>query len=87
LTLAYRGGQFIVAGFAYQFHDYEEDTVTDSDALRSRCDYNLLTGKGRSAQKDKQSRLVEKVVSVPEQIVAFRDWEFSTSVAACGNTE
>ena len=84
LTIAYRQGQFVVAGFAYEVHDYQEDTVTEDDALRARCDYNLLTGRGHGMLRDKQNRLVEKTVAVKGQIVAFRDWQYSVSAEACG---
>ena len=40
LTIAYRGGEFRVAGFTYSYYD-----TLDPDA-NGQCDVNLLTGKG-----------------------------------------
>jgi|GEM_PF-989863 len=40
LTIAYRGGEFLVAGYTYSYYD-----TLDPDA-NGLCDVNLLTGKG-----------------------------------------
>lgn len=40
LTIAYRGGEFRVAGYTYSYYD-----TLDPDA-NGQCDVNLLTGKG-----------------------------------------
>ena len=45
LTIAYRGGAFVVAGFTYSYYD-----TLDPDA-GGICDVNLLTGKGEHKGK------------------------------------
>jgi hypothetical protein len=87
LTIAYRAGRFVVAGFAYDYVDYLGNATHDGEGRNASCDYNLLTGKGKSAKLDKQGNMVEKSVDVEPQVVAFKDWNFSDSLTACGNME
>jgi hypothetical protein len=85
LTLAYREGKFIVAGFAYTYNDFQPDSDDTADALKNRCEYNVLTGKGKSAKRNDQNKMVETEVSVPGQVIAFRDWSFSDGLDGCEN--
>jgi len=87
LTIAYRDGRFVVAGFAYAYVDYLGNETHDGEGKNSRCEYDLLTGKGKSATLDRQGRRVEKSVEVAPRMVAFADWNFSDSLAACGVAE
>ncbi|WP_192362129.1 hypothetical protein [Mesorhizobium mediterraneum] len=78
LTLAYRDGVFIVAGFAYDYHDYLEDNVA------SDCDYNVLTGKGKSSKVRQDGTAAHATVSVEGKIIPFAEWDTSTGFSACG---
>ncbi|TIS53760.1 MAG: hypothetical protein E5W82_31715 [Mesorhizobium sp.] len=78
LTIAYRNGAFIVAGFAYDYYDYLEDNVA------SDCDYNVLTGKGKSSKKQPDGTTTHKTVSVEGQVVPFAEWSPGTGFSACG---
>jgi hypothetical protein len=84
LTIAYRDNQFVVAGFAYDYVDYLGNATHDGEGGNASCDYNVLTGKGRSAKLDKQGKMVEKAVAVEGRTIAFKDWSFSTAIDACG---
>jgi hypothetical protein len=94
MTIAYRKGEFIMAGFALSYWDYQPDAKSDpdqfkneTDALQNRCDYNVLTGKGKSLARNKEGRLVEHNISIPGRVIAFRDWQFSIADKACGFSE
>ena len=78
LTLAYRDGVFIVAGFAYDYHDYLEDNVA------SDCDYNVLSGKGKSGKMQPDGSTSEKTVAVEGKVIAFSQWNPATGFSACG---
>lgn len=45
LTVAYRNGKYVVAGFTYHYHDAIGEFEPEN------CDYNLLSGKGVNAGK------------------------------------
>jgi hypothetical protein len=70
LTLAYRGGRFIVAGYTYS--DY--DTI-DNDS--GSCDYNVVTGK---LTRDETAR------SVAPRTVSIEDWTDEIGSTACGHS-
>jgi hypothetical protein len=78
LTLAYRDGVFIVAGFAYDYHDFLEDNVA------SDCDYNVLTGKGKSGKMREDGTTTHATVSVEGKIIPFAEWNPATGFSACG---
>lgn len=78
LTIAWRNGAFIVAGYAYDYHDYLKDNV------ESACDYNVLTGKGKSSKKQPDGTTVHKTVSVEGKVIPFAEWNTGTGFAACG---
>ncbi|RWL16984.1 MAG: hypothetical protein EOR57_27135 [Mesorhizobium sp.] len=78
LTLAYRDGAFIVARFAYDYHDYLEDNVA------SDCDYNVLSGKGKSSKMQPDGTTAHATVSVEGKIMPFAEWNTSTGFTACG---
>lgn len=67
LTLAYRDGLFIVAGFAFEHEDHLKENAQAS------CDINLVTGKGQSS----------KPVTVPGAIIPFAKWNLGIGFAAC----
>ena len=77
LTIAYRDGAFIVAGFAYDSQDYQQENVA------SACDYNVLTGKGTSSKTQPDGSTKHKTVSGQGQIVAFKDWNPGDAFSAC----
>ena len=78
LTLAYRNDAFIVAGFAYDYRDYLEENAA------SDCDYNVLTGKGKSSKTQPDGTTVQKIVSVEGKNIPFAEWNAGTGLAACG---
>lgn len=78
LTIAWRNGAFVVAGFAYDYHDYMKDNVA------SDCDYNLLTGKGKSSKMQPDGTRVRKVVSVEGKLIPFAEWDSGASFTDCG---
>lgn len=59
LTIAYRNGQFIVAGFTYSGHD------THDSEKGVYCQVNLLTGKGALNQKS---------FNTTAKPIPFKDW-------------
>jgi hypothetical protein len=79
LTIAWRNGAFIVAGFAYDHYDYLEENA------ESACEYNVLTGKGTSSEKQPDGSTKHKTVSVEGQTIAFKDWSPGTTFTACGD--
>ncbi|AZO44383.1 hypothetical protein EJ076_26435 [Mesorhizobium sp. M7D.F.Ca.US.005.01.1.1] len=79
LTIAWRNGAFIVAGFAYDHYDYMEENA------ESACEYNVLTGKGTSSEKQPGGSTKHKTVSVEGQTIAFKDWTPGTTFTACGD--
>jgi hypothetical protein len=78
LTIAYREGAFIVAGFAYDYQDYQKDNA------QSDCDYNVLTGKGHSSKKQPDGSTRQAKVAVEGRVIAFTDWNSGISFTACG---
>lgn len=68
LTIAYRGGEFVVAGYTFSYYD-----TLDPDAT-GQCDVNLLTGRGLHNDKTFKTRL-------PATKVA--DWTMDTSPPEC----
>lgn len=70
LTLAYREGRFIVAGYTYSYYD-----TIDSDS--GSCDYNVVTGK---LTRDETAR------SVAPRTVSIADWTDEIGSTACGHS-
>ncbi|MFA6157046.1 hypothetical protein [Mesorhizobium sp.] len=77
LIIAYRDGDFIVAGFAYESEDFQQDNVA------SACDINILTGKGTSSKKQPDGTTRHRAISVEGRTVAFRDWNPGAAFSAC----
>lgn len=69
LTLAYREGRFLVAGYTYAYRD-----TLDPDA-GGTCDYNVVTGK---LKRDETAR------SVAPRTVSIEDWTDEIGSKACG---
>ncbi|PPJ48660.1 hypothetical protein C0075_15130 [Rhizobium sp. KAs_5_22] len=69
LTLAYREGRFIVAGYTYTYYD-----TLDLENSGS-CDYNVVTGK---LKRD------ETAQSVAPATVSIEDWTDEIGSKACG---
>ncbi|WP_246735719.1 hypothetical protein [Agrobacterium sp. a22-2] len=69
LTLAYREGRFIVAGYTYSHYD-----TLDPDAGGS-CDYNVVTGKFKKG---------ETAGSTAPKTVSIEDWSDDIGQKACG---
>lgn len=70
LTLAYREGRFIVAGYTYSYYD-----TIDNDS--GSCDYNVVTGK---LTRDETAR------SVASRTVSIEDWTDEIGSTACGHS-
>lgn len=70
LTVAYRNFDFVVAGYTYSSYD-----TLDLDNT-SECDFNVLTGKGKSNGKP---------VATKGEIVLLKDWSDDRGQSACGN--
>ena len=77
LTIAYRDGAFIVAGFTYDSDDYLKENAA------SACDYNVLTGKGTSSKRQPDGSTKHKTVSAEGKTIAFRDWNSGDAFTAC----
>lgn len=69
LTLAYRNGAFIVAGYTYSHYD-----TLDPDA-GGTCDYNVLTGKATVGSKERKNDPVT---------IRVEDWNDQTGQTGCG---
>jgi hypothetical protein len=68
LTVAYRNFDFVVAGYTYTSYDtLDLDNTTD-------CDFNVLTGKGKSNGKP---------VTTKGEIVLLKDWNDETGQKVC----
>ncbi|MER8633766.1 MAG: hypothetical protein E5Y02_17355 [Mesorhizobium sp.] len=78
LTLAWRNDAFVVAGFAYDYHDYMKDNVAND------CDYNLLTGKGKSSKMQPDGTRLHRTVAVEGKVVPFAEWDSGASFTDCG---
>ena len=78
MILAWRNDAFVVAGFAYDYRDYMKDNVA------SDCDYNLLTGKGKSSKMQPDGTRVHRIVSVAGKVVPFAVWDSGASFTDCG---
>lgn len=69
LTVAYRNFDFVVAGYTYTSYDtLDLDNTTE-------CDFNVLTGKGKSNGKP---------VATKGEIVLLKDWLDDRGQAVCG---
>ena len=69
LTVAYRNFDFVVAGYTYTSYD-----TLDPDNT-AECDFNVLTGKGKSSGKP---------VATKGEIVLLKDWSDDRGQTACG---
>ncbi|NVP58055.1 hypothetical protein [Mycoplana rhizolycopersici] len=69
LTIAYRNGQFVVAGYTYSSYDTLEPNNT------SQCDLNVLTGKGTANGKP---------IAAKAEPVTFEAWNDEIGQKACG---
>ncbi|HVK92713.1 MAG TPA: hypothetical protein VM468_15160 [Mycoplana sp.] len=69
LTLAWRGAQFVVAGYSYSSHD------TLDPGNSTECDLNVLTGKGTANGK---------AVTAKGAQIAFEVWDDEIGRKACG---
>lgn len=70
LTIAYRNFDFVVAGYTYTSYDtLDLDNTSD-------CDFNVLTGKGKSN---------DKPIVAQGEIVLLKDWSNDRGRSVCGN--
>ncbi|SOC45695.1 hypothetical protein SAMN05892877_11783 [Rhizobium subbaraonis] len=69
LAIAYRNGQFVVAGYTYSSYDTLDPNNT------SQCDLNVLTGKGMANGKP---------VTARAETVTFEAWSDEIGQKACG---
>ncbi len=79
LTIAYRDGTFVVAGFAY----VSEDALRENS--RHACDYNVLTGRGWSSRTRPDGSEERTPVAVEGRVAPFVDWNAGTGFSACGD--
>ena len=69
LTVAYRNFDFVVAGYTYTSYD----TLDPNNS--AECDFNVLTGKGKSSGKP---------VATKGEIVLLKDWSDDRGQTVCG---
>jgi hypothetical protein len=69
LTLAYRNGAFVVAGYTYNYYDTLDTNHNGS------CDYNVLTGKVTKDGKDSKAE---------PQTIKIEDWDDKLGQKGCG---
>ncbi|MGR6431226.1 hypothetical protein ACU5AY_09940 [Rhizobium sp. PAMB 3174] len=69
LTLAYRDGSFVVAGYSYEYYD-----TLDTERNGS-CDLNLLSGKGVADGKP---------MTMEAKRITLQDWQDETGLKVCG---
>ncbi len=69
LTLAYRSGAFIVAGYTYNYYDTLDTNNNGS------CDYNVLTGKVTKNGKDSKAE---------PKTIKIEDWDDQAGQKNCG---
>lgn len=70
-TIAYRGGQFIVAGFTYGGYDkHNQDKGV-------RCEVNLLTGNGTLNHSGVVDPSKQKTFKTTAKPIPFKDWNDS----------
>lgn len=68
LTVAYRNFDFVVAGYTYTSYDtLDPDNTTE-------CDFNVLTGKGKSSGKP---------VAVAGKLIFLKDWNDEAGQKVC----
>lgn len=77
LTIAYRDGAFVVAGFSYESEDFLKENT------KIGCDFNVLTGKGESSRTKEDGTTSRLPVSVPGRVIPFANWSFATGLSAC----
>lgn len=68
LTIAYRNGDFVVAGYTYNYYD-----TLDPDAA-GKCDYNVLTGK---------AMVNDKPAKVAPRTIKIQDWDQEKDRGPC----
>lgn len=68
LTIAYRNGDFVVAGYTYSYYD-----TLEPDAA-GKCDYNVLTGK---------ATVNDKIVKAAPRTIKIQDWDEEKDRGPC----
>lgn len=79
LTIAWRNDAFVVAGVAYDYYKFQTDIVESS------CDYDVLTGKGKSMKTQDDGTKVNSIVSVEGRVIPFAEWDAGIALSACGD--
>ena len=79
LTIAWRNDAFIVTSVAYVYYQFRTDIIASS------CDYDVLTGKGKSVKTQDDGSKVENTVSVDGRVVPFAEWDDGIAFSACGD--
>jgi hypothetical protein len=72
LTVAYRNGKYVVAGFTYHYHDSIGEFAPEN------CDYNLLSGKGVNDGKSvriKPQPLDLKTLEDGGKLISCHQWK------------
>jgi hypothetical protein len=83
ITIAYRGGEFLVAGYTrswvWNSEVHKADGSWDMETLMGGCDINFLTGKGVASQSlDEGKPLTEKFTPIK-----LSDWSEEKRPRAC----
>ncbi len=78
LTIAWRNDTFIVTSVAYVWYQFQ------TDVIESSCDYDVLTGKGKSMKTQDDGTKVDNAVSVEGRVVPFAEWDVGIAMSACG---
>ncbi|MER9232146.1 hypothetical protein NKI56_08590 [Mesorhizobium sp. M0622] len=55
-----------------------------NDNVAGDCDYNVLTGKGKSSKKLADGTTRHATVSVEGKVIPFAAWTPGTGFSACG---
>lgn len=79
LILAWRNDAFVVAGYAYDYFQFGTDIIETS------CDYDVLTGKGKSSKRQEDGSMKQAAVSVEGKVIPFAEWDGGIAISACGD--
>ncbi len=79
LILAWRNDAFVVAGIAYDYFQFGTDTIESS------CDYDVLTGKGKSSKRQEDGSMKQAAVSVEGKVIPFAEWDAGIAIGVCGD--
>jgi hypothetical protein len=79
LTIAWRNDAFVVTDVAYDYYQFQTDTIESS------CDYDVLTGKGTSSKRQEDGSMKQAAVSVEGKVIPFAEWDAGIAFSTCGD--